>query len=85
MVSKILENLEVVADLNVTSGLKNRSRWTSTLAVGNNIDIFHKLVMSDLDKLNRLDRSLSGNTRFNLSPGEGRALDFLTDQTDYTC
>lgn len=49
----IMRDLNVLGDGQIASGLREKSKWTPTLHSGNNIDIFHRLVLNDLDKFDK--------------------------------
>ncbi|KAJ1150604.1 hypothetical protein NDU88_003394 [Pleurodeles waltl] len=49
-ISTVLQELNVVSDLHVTSGLKQKSTWIPRQAMDNSVDVFFKLVWQDLDE-----------------------------------
>lgn len=69
-VAKVLEHLDIRADLTVTSGLKTKSRWCPNLSSGSNIEIFHRLVIKDLDEYIDKHGPSLGIRKDNLTPNE---------------
>ncbi|KAJ1114822.1 hypothetical protein NDU88_003053, partial [Pleurodeles waltl] len=77
-----LSDLNITQDLSVNSGFKPKSIFTPVLASDNTIDTFQRLVVEDLNKLEKKIDEGKSHISFNISKNERLALKNLSDNRD---